>query len=117
MIASSEVGPIRLYTGQSWVAWWRPATLVLDFRLLEIDEKTDAVNQLFASLLRAVSYCSRILCMPRGNPSPKLAITIDPDVHENVLAAAARGGGGVSAWVTAAARPALPRGTEEHTAE
>lgn len=26
--------------------------------------------------------------MPRGNPSPKLAITIDPKVHERVLAAA-----------------------------
>src|SRR5437764_13937284 len=25
--------------------------------------------------------------MPRGNPSPKLAITIDPDIHEKVLAA------------------------------
>ena len=28
--------------------------------------------------------------MPRGNPSPKLAITIDPEVHGNVLAAVAR---------------------------
>ncbi len=27
--------------------------------------------------------------MQRGNPSPKLAITIDPKVHEKVLAAAA----------------------------
>jgi len=25
--------------------------------------------------------------MPRGNPSPKLAITVDPDVHEQVLVA------------------------------
>ena len=47
--------------------------------------------------------------MPRGNPSPKLAITIDPDVHENVLAAAAREGVSVSAWITAAAREALRR--------
>src|ERR1035438_3118146 len=59
--------------------------------------------------LRVVSYCSRILCMPRGNPSPKLAITIDPDIHENVLAAAARDGVSVSAWMTAAARQALQR--------
>jgi hypothetical protein len=59
--------------------------------------------------VRAVSYCSRILCMPRGNPSPKLAITIDPDIHENVLAAAARDGVSVSAWMTAAAREALQR--------
>jgi hypothetical protein len=47
--------------------------------------------------------------MPRGNPSPKLAITIDPDVHENVLAAAAREGVSVSAWMTAAAHEALRR--------
>ena len=47
--------------------------------------------------------------MPRGNPSPKLAITIDPDIHENILAAAARDGVSVSAWMTAAARQALQR--------
>ena len=41
--------------------------------------------------------------MPRGNPSPKLAITIDPDVHENILSAAARDGVSVSAWMTMAA--------------
>jgi len=27
--------------------------------------------------------------MPRGNPSPKLAITVNPDIHENILAASA----------------------------
>lgn len=47
--------------------------------------------------------------MPRGNPSPKLAITIDPDVHESVLSAAARDGVSVSAWMTAAARETLRR--------
>ncbi len=47
--------------------------------------------------------------MPRGNPSPKLAITIDPDIHEDVLAAAARDGVSVSAWMTTAAREALRR--------
>ena len=47
--------------------------------------------------------------MPRGNPSPKIAITMDPDVHENVLAVAARDGVSVSAWMTAAARDALRR--------
>ena len=47
--------------------------------------------------------------MPRGNPSPKLAITIDPDIHEKVLAAAAREGMSVSAWMTAAARLSLQR--------
>ena len=47
--------------------------------------------------------------MPRGNPSPKLAITIDPDIHENILAAAARDKVSVSAWMTSAARDALQR--------
>ena len=47
--------------------------------------------------------------MPRGNPSPKLAITIDPDIHKNILAAAARDGVSVSAWMTTAAREALRR--------
>jgi len=47
--------------------------------------------------------------MPRGNPSPKLAITIDPDIHENILAAAARDRVSVSAWMTGAAREALRR--------
>ncbi|HEX2699091.1 MAG TPA: YlcI/YnfO family protein [Acidimicrobiales bacterium] len=45
--------------------------------------------------------------MPRGKPSPKLAITVDPDVHEGVLAAAAEEGVSVSAWMTTAARRAL----------
>jgi len=47
--------------------------------------------------------------MPRGNPSPKLAITVDPDVHKSILAAAARDGVSVSAWMTTAARQALQR--------
>jgi hypothetical protein len=47
--------------------------------------------------------------MPRGNPSPKLAITIDPDIHEGVVAAAAHDGVSVSAWMTTAAREALRR--------
>lgn len=47
--------------------------------------------------------------MPRGNPSPKIAITIDPDVHKNILAAAVRDGLSVSAWITNAAREALLR--------
>jgi hypothetical protein len=47
--------------------------------------------------------------MPRGNPSPKLAITIDPDIHGDILAAAARERMSVSAWMTAAAREALQR--------
>jgi hypothetical protein len=49
--------------------------------------------------------------MPRGNPSPKLAITVDPEVHENIVAAAAREGVSVSAWMTSAARQALQRRT------
>ena len=47
--------------------------------------------------------------MPCGNPSPKPAITIDPEIHENILAAATRDGVGVSAWTTAAAREAMQR--------
>jgi hypothetical protein len=45
--------------------------------------------------------------MPRGKPSPKLAITVDPDVHRGVLAAATEEGISVSAWMTQAARRAL----------
>lgn len=47
--------------------------------------------------------------MPRGNPSPKLAITVAPDVHEEILRAAACEGLSVSAWITGAAREALRR--------
>ena len=47
--------------------------------------------------------------MPRGNPSPKLAITIDPEVHEKILAAAARDKVSISAWMTRAAREVLQR--------
>ena len=45
--------------------------------------------------------------MPRGNPSPKLAITMDPDVHAGVVQAAESAGMSVSAWMTDAARRAL----------
>jgi hypothetical protein len=45
--------------------------------------------------------------MPPGNPSPKLAITMASDVHEQVVAAAARRGVSVSSWITDAARLAL----------
>ena len=45
--------------------------------------------------------------MPRGKPSPKLAITVDAEVHERVLDAAAEDGVSVSAWMTDAARRAL----------
>ena len=45
--------------------------------------------------------------MPRGSPSPKLAITVDSDVHARVVAAAADEGVSVSAWMTAAARRSL----------
>jgi hypothetical protein len=45
--------------------------------------------------------------VPRGNPSPKRAIKVDPEVHARVLAAAAAVGVRVSAWMTAAARRTL----------
>ena len=47
------------------------------------------------------------LRVPRRNPSPKLAITVDPEVHEGVVQAAAEEGVSVSAWMTAAARRTL----------
>ncbi len=47
--------------------------------------------------------------MPRGNPSPKLAITVDPEIYEKILAAAACDRVSVSAWMTDAAREALRR--------
>ncbi|MGQ0630068.1 MAG: hypothetical protein ACT4P1_03440 [Sporichthyaceae bacterium] len=45
--------------------------------------------------------------MPRGKPSPKLAITVDADVYDQVILAARAEGSSVSAWMTAAARRAL----------
>lgn len=45
--------------------------------------------------------------MPRGKPSPKLAITVDSEVHQKVVEAAAEEGVSVSAWMTSAARRAL----------
>jgi DNA-binding IclR family transcriptional regulator len=45
--------------------------------------------------------------MPRGKPSPKLAITVDADVYGQVKAAATAQGVSVSAWMTSAARRAL----------
>jgi hypothetical protein len=45
--------------------------------------------------------------VPRGNPSPKLAITVDPEVHAQVIIAASEDGSSVSAWMTSAARQAL----------
>jgi hypothetical protein len=45
--------------------------------------------------------------MPRGNPAIKLAITVDSDVHADLLSAAQDEGVSVSAWLTQAARRAL----------
>jgi hypothetical protein len=45
--------------------------------------------------------------MPRGNPAVKLAITVDPDVHAELLHAAEAEGLSISAWMTRAARRAL----------
>lgn len=45
--------------------------------------------------------------MTRGERSPKLSITVDADVHERVVDAAAEEGVSVSAWMTAAARGRL----------
>ena len=40
---------------------------------------------------------SRVSVMPRGAPSPKLSITIDPVVHERLIEAAEADGLSVSA--------------------
>jgi len=45
--------------------------------------------------------------MPRGNPAVKLAVTVDSEVHAEVVKAAEAEGQSVSAWLTAAARRAL----------
>lgn len=61
-----------------------------------------------ATLGEARSYFgSRVPRVPRGKPSPKLAITVDADVHAQVVTAAAAQGVSVSAWMTEAARRAL----------
>jgi hypothetical protein len=62
---------------------------------------------LLMSIRLAILLWWYVLGMPRGNPSPKLAITVDPDVHAGVVAAAAAEGVSVSAWMTEAARGAL----------
>jgi post-segregation antitoxin (ccd killing protein) len=45
--------------------------------------------------------------VPRGKPSPKVAITVDPDVYAGVVEEARRQGVSVSAWMTEAARRSL----------
>lgn len=57
--------------------------------------------------MRSLLLIGYTLGMPRGNPSPKMAITVDPDVHAGIVAAAAADGISVSAWMTEAARRAL----------
>ena len=46
--------------------------------------------------------------MPRGNPSPKLAITMDADVHTGVVQAADSASGSISAWMTDAGAARSP---------
>ncbi|MFN9810088.1 MAG: hypothetical protein ACK6CU_10705 [Deltaproteobacteria bacterium] len=45
--------------------------------------------------------------MPRGNPAIKLAMTVDPVVHAQVVRAARADRVSVSRWMTEAARSAL----------
>ena len=45
--------------------------------------------------------------MPSGNPTVKLAVTVDAAVHAQVLNAAEAEGKSVSAWITEAVRRAL----------
>jgi len=45
--------------------------------------------------------------VPRGSPAIKLAITVDRDVHADVVRAATEANVSVSAWMTNAARRSL----------
>jgi hypothetical protein len=45
--------------------------------------------------------------MPRGNPSPKLSITVPPDIAEAVASVATEEGISVSEWFAEAARRQL----------
>ena len=45
--------------------------------------------------------------MPRGNPSPKIAVTIDPLVHDMAVARAKEQGVSLSAYITEAVRRRL----------
>jgi hypothetical protein len=45
--------------------------------------------------------------MPRGTPSPKISITMHPDVHERMVSAAQEEGLSVSAWISQAAEDRL----------
>ena len=84
------------------------ASVTLSGRLSDAVAVVAALRAVHRGRTDERSYCSGIVrFMPRGNPSPKLAITVDPDVHAQVVAAAAAEGVSVSAWMTAAARRAL----------
>ena len=45
--------------------------------------------------------------MPRGSPAVKLAVTVDRNVHAELVRAARQDGVSVSAWMTDAARRSL----------
>ena len=45
--------------------------------------------------------------MPRGKPSPRIPVTLDLDLRDQIVAAAADEGISVSDWLSAAARRAL----------
>ena len=45
--------------------------------------------------------------MPRGAPAVKLAVTVDRDVHAELVRAASQDGVSISAWMTDAARRSL----------
>ena len=75
---------------------------------LSIDDVEWSHTDRVSTFVCEVSHCSRMIGrMPRGNPSPKLAITVDPEIHARVVDAAAQDGLSVSAWMTEAARRAL----------
>jgi hypothetical protein len=50
---------------------------------------------------------STVASMPRGTQSPKISITMHPDVHERMVSAAHEEGLSVSAWISKAAEDRL----------
>lgn len=80
---------------------------VLDDSTRIVRPRSDTANKPSTAATKSIPPWSYTFRMPRGNPSPKLAITVDPDVHDRIIAAAAHEGVSVSAWMTEAARRAL----------
>jgi hypothetical protein len=106
IVSDSEKPPRRLVSASRFVTAF---VVIRESRPVRLACPSLRVSPHAASNTASARYPTGTLSMPRGNPSPKLAITIDPGVHKNILAAAAREGVSVSAWMTTAAPEALRR--------